>query len=188
MFWGILIGVVLTVLMVVIAIAAGKKDLTPLSYIVIVAALVAFCIEGVLFTGAIAAKRECDNTVAAIQEAAQTYIPGDAQSYRLGLAEASGVKIGLRLLFPDVARFIEPADLVGHTLTESGEVLRQAVDRSASRRIWMTVLYMVITLVLGTVLASITGKKRGGNGYYSDDTSSSSSNYDSGYSTDYTYD
>ena len=166
MFWGILIGVLLTVLAVVLAVSFGKKELCPLSYVVIVVAFVAFCIEGVLFIRAIDDRHNTDNTVAAIQEAALTYIPGDAQSYRLGLPEATGVKIGLRLLFPNVARYIEPADLVGHSVAESTEVLRQAVNRSATHRIWMSVLYMVITLVMSTVLVCITmGMGNTKNGY-----------------------
>lgn len=164
MFWGILIGIVLAALAVVLGMAFGKKDLTPLSYIVIVAALVAFCVEGVLFTGAIEAKKNIDNTVTAIQEAALTYIPGDAQNYRLGLNEAMGVKIGLRFLFPQVAQFIEPSDMVGRTLAESTEVLRQSVLRSANHAIWMNVIYMLITLVLATLLMVLAMGVGGGGG------------------------
>lgn len=162
MFWGILIGVVLTVVMVVIAMAAGCKELKPLSYIVILLALVAFCIEGVLLLDAIDAKKNTDNTVSALQEAAISYLPSTAQDYRLGLAEASGLKIGLRLVYPQLAQYIEPEDLAGHTVAESTEVLRQAVLRNANKKIWMSILYMVITLVLGTVLTAVTGNMGGG--------------------------
>lgn len=162
MFWGILIGVLLTVLTVVLAIALGKKDFTPLSYVVIVLALVAFCIEGIGLVNAINARKNADNTVTALQEAALTYISDDSQNYRLGLAEATGVKIGLRLLFPSVAGYIEPADIAGHTLAESSDVLKAAVLRNASHKIWMNILYMAITLVLATVLTCVTMGLGGG--------------------------
>ena len=168
MFWAILIGIVLTALAFVLFTAMSKKNPSALTYIVAVAAFVAFTAEGIRLVRAIDSRNNDDNTVAAIQEAAQTYITGDAENYRLSQEDASGVKIGLRLLYPKVAKYIEPKDLEGHTIAESSIIIRQAVNRSASHRIWTTVLYMAITLVLTTAFMSVAASIGGGgysNGY-----------------------
>ena len=165
MIWGLLIGAVLTLVVALLGMAlGGGKNYSPLSYIVLLVSLVAFCIEGVSFTTAITAKKNCDNTVALIQEAALSFLPSSAQDYRLGATEAMGVKTGLRFLFPDVADYIEPGDLAGHTVAESTEVLRHSVQRAMSRAIWMAVLWMVITLVVATVLTCVTMGMDGGGG------------------------
>lgn len=163
MLWGILIGIALTLIGTLLGVAvSGGKSLVPLSYIVIVLSLLAFCVEGVALLGAIESRRDTDNTVTAIQEAALTYLPSSAQDYRMGAAEASGVKIGLRFLYPQVARYIEPSDLVGHTVAESTEVLRAAILRDATHRIWMTVIWMVVTMVLTVVLLLAAASMGGG--------------------------
>ena len=146
----------------------SKKDPTALTYIVAVIAFVAFTAEGIRLVRAIDSRNNADNTVAAIQEAAQTYITGDAQNYRLSPEDASGVKIGLRLLYPKVAKYIDPDELAGHTIAESSIIIRQAVNRSASHRIWTSVLYMAITLVLTVAFMSVGASIGGGgsnNGY-----------------------
>ncbi|MBQ9587076.1 MAG: hypothetical protein IJK36_05180 [Bacteroidales bacterium] len=168
MFWAILVGIVLTALCFVLSTAMSKKDPTALTYIVAVIAFVAFTAEGIRLVRAIDSRNNADNTVAAIQEAAQTYITGDAQNYRLSPEDASGVKIGLRLLYPKVAKYIDPDELAGHTIAESSIIIRQAVNRSASHRIWTSVLYMAITLVLTVAFMSVGASIGGGgsnNGY-----------------------
>lgn len=168
MFWAILVGIVLTALAFVLFTAMSKKNPSALTYIVAVAAFVAFTAEGIRLVRAIDSRNNADNTVAAIQEAAQTYITGDAQNYRLSPEDASGVKIGLRLLYPKVAKYIDPDELAGHTIAESSIIIRQAVNRSASHRIWTSVLYMAITLVLTVAFMSVGASIRGGgsnNGY-----------------------
>lgn len=168
MFWAILIGIVLTALCFVLYTAMSKKKPSALTYIVAVAAFVAFTAEGLRLVRAIDLRNNDDNTVAAIQEAAQTYITGDAQNYRLSPEDASGVKIGLRLLYPKVAKYIDSDELAGHTIAESSIIIRQAVNRSASHRIWTSVLYMAITLVLTVAFMSVGASIGGGesnNGY-----------------------
>ena len=167
MFWGILIGVVLTVLTVVIAVAVGNKRLTPLSYIVIVLALAAFCIEGVGLTNAIRAKKNTENNVTALQAAALNYLPSEAKDYRIGEGEVSGLKIGLQFLYPELARYIKSDELIGRTVAETTDVLRHAVKQGVMHRIWMNILYMVITMVLGIVLLVVTENLGGSsfNGY-----------------------
>ena len=165
MFWAILIGIVLTALAFVLFTAMSKKEPTTLTYLVAIVALVAFIAEGIRLVRAIDSRDDADNTVAAIQEAAQTYITGDAENYRLSWEDASGVKIGLRLLYPKVAKYIEPEELVGHTIAEGSIIIRQAVNRSANNRIWTSVLQMVITLVLSTLFFSIAASIGGGGSY-----------------------
>ena len=168
MFWAILVGIVLTALAFVLFTAMSKKNPSALTYIFAVAAFVAFTAEGLRLVRAIDLRNNDDNTVAAIQEAAQTYITGDAQNYRLSPEDASGVKIGLRLLYPKVAKYIDSDELAGHTIAESSIIIRQAVNRSASHRIWTSMLYMAITLVLTVAFMSVGASIGGGgsnNGY-----------------------
>lgn len=188
MFWAILIGIVLTALCFVLSNAMSKKDPTALTYIVAVIAFMAFTAEGLRLVRAIDLRNNDDNTVAAIQEAAQTYITGDAQNYRLSPEDASGVKIGLRLLYPKVAKYIDPDELADHTIAESSIIIRQAVNRSACHRIWTTVLYMAITLVLTTVFMTATSKANGSSSYSSADGVSYDTSYDSDYISNCNYD
>lgn len=188
MFWAILIGIVLTALAFVLFTAMSKKNPSALTYIVAVAAFVAFTAEGIRLVRAIDSRNNANNTVAAIQEAAQTYITGDAENYRLSREDASGVKIGLRLLYPKVAKYIEPKDLEGHTIAESSIIIRQAVSRSTSHRIWTTVLYMAISLVLTTVFMTATSKANGSSSYSSADGVSYDTSYDSDYISNCNYD
>ncbi len=152
MFWGILIGIILTVLSVIIAMAAGCKNLGPLSYIVIVAAFIVFCIEGVMFAHAIAARRDTGQVANTLQGELLKQLPADARDYRVGSAEATGLKTFLVFTHPDVARHIKTERLVGRTVDECSAIVRTAVLRSASRQIWMSLLYMVITLAVGAGL------------------------------------
>lgn len=167
MFWGILIGVVLTVLTVVVAVSVGKKGLTPLSYIVIIVALAAYCIEGVGLINAIRAKNNAENTVTALQATALNYLPSEAKDYCIGEGEAAGLKNGLQFVYPELSRYIKSDELIGRTVAETTGVLRHAVEQCAMHRIWMNILYMVITMVLGIVLLVVTENLGGSsfNGY-----------------------
>ena len=163
---GILIGIVLAALSVIAAMVFAKKNLTPLSYIVVVVALIVFCIEGMVLSSAISARRNVDETAEAIQTAALQYLPSSVQDHELSLPEATGIKLSLKLVFPKVAKYIEPSDIAGHTIGECSDILHQSVLHSANHRIWMSVLYMAITLVISTVLLLVTGNiDGGGRGY-----------------------
>ena len=152
MIMGILIGIVLAALSVIAAMAYTKKSLTLLSYILVVVALIVFCIEGTVLSSAISVRRNVDETAEAIQTAALESLPSSVQDHELSLPEAAGIKLSLKLVFPKVAKYIEPSDIAGHTIGESSDILHQSVLHSANHRIWMTVLCMVITFVVAVVL------------------------------------
>ena len=126
MVWGILIGVALTVLAVVLAVALGKKELSLLSYIVIIVALVCFSIEGVKYIHAVNDKTSVVDkaekmaaiagSAIAITDLATDY-GNDIQNYRLGFTEASIIKTGLKYTYPEVARYLEISDLSGKTIS-----------------------------------------------------------------------
>lgn len=160
---GIIMGAALTVLTVVLAMVFGKKKFTPLSYIIIVVALVAFSFEGIKFVNAIDDKIDVANKVnnmAAIAETAVAYTGSDVQNYRLGIAEATAVKTALRFAYPKAANYLETSDLMGKTLFESTEVLKNCIIRSANSRIWESVLWMagiLVTVILLIVLSTNIG-------------------------------
>lgn len=183
MFWGILIGIILTALTIVLAMSLGKKQLGWLSYLVALVALVAFCIEGVGMMRAIDVRKHSEENVAILQEAARQFIPGDARTYRLTQTDAVGIKLGLKLLHSRIAQYIEPSELAGHTIIESTDVLRESVMSNANRRIWMEVLYMVITLVVATLVVMVTG----GVGGRSRSSDTSTTDYGFSSSSDYNY-
>ena len=166
MILGILIGVALTVLTVVLAMVFGKRNLTPLSYIIIIVTLVAYSIEGIKYIHAVEDKKEVTkktNNIEAIVETAIASIAStgyDIQNYQIGIAEATAVKAGLRFAYPKAARYIEPSNLVGKTIYECTEVVRKSVIRSANSRIWEAALWMVgilITAILLIVLSTNIG-------------------------------
>lgn len=165
MAWGILIGVALTVLTVVLAMVFGKKKLTPLSYIIIVVALVAFCFEGVKCINAVDDKENVAdkvNNMAAIAETAIAYTGSDVQNYRLGIAEATAVRTALRFVYPKAVKYIEPSDLTGKTLYECSEVLRESIIRSANSRIWESLLWMAGFLIAAILLIVLSTNIGGG--------------------------
>jgi len=152
---GFLIGVALTVLTVVLAVAFGKRDLSPLSYIVIIVALVGFSLEGIKYINAVKNKKdaaEMANNIAAIAETLVSITGDNVQNYRLGIAEASAIKAGLRFAYPDVSNYIKTSDLMGKTLYECTEVWRESVIKSADHSIWMAIIWMAGTLVVVILL------------------------------------
>ena len=184
MTFGILIGVTLTALAVVLAMIFGKRDFTLLSYIIIAVALIAFIQQGVMCIRAVDDKKNVADVVdnmAAIAETAIAYTGSDVQNYRLGLAEATAVKTGLRFAYPKAARYIEPSDLVGKTLYECTEVLRKSVIRSANSRIWKAVFGMAGILVVAVLLIVFSTNVGGGSTKRKSIPISSDDNYTSNY-------
>lgn len=194
MFWGILIGVALTVLTAVLAVVLGKKEFSFLSYIVVIVALICFSLEGIKYITAVKDKTnavdKAENmaaiaeSVIAIAEYATDY-GKDVQNYRLGIAEASAIKTGLKNTYPEVARYLETSDLIGKTISESPEVFRKSIIHSANHRIWTSVAWMIGTLVVSILLIILStnkgGIRRKGDSTVSvssDDSYTSSSSYD----------
>lgn len=189
MAWGILIGVALTVLTVVLAMAFGKKELTTLSYIIIVVALVAFSFEGIKCIHAIDDKKNVSNkanNVASIIETAIAVsgITGyDIQNYRMGIAEATALKTGLQLAYPKAARYVEVSDFMGKTGYECTELVKESIIRCSNNRIWEAICWMagifIISILLILFSTNLGGSgRRQNNTSYSSDESYTSSNYD----------
>lgn len=161
MIWGILIGVALTVLTVVISFVFGKKDLSPLSYVIVLVVLVGFSLEGIKCINAINDKTNAVDKAENMASIAESVIAiadfatdfGDnVQNYRLGIAEASAIKTGLKFTYPEMARYLETSDLIGKTISECPEVFRKSIIHSADHRIWITVGWMVGTLLVSILL------------------------------------
>lgn len=161
MFWGILIGIVLTVLSVVLAISTGSREMKPLSYVVMVVVFVALCIEGVRMVDAIKTKRDIDDTVTILQGVVLNNLSSDARDYRIGSTDATAIMIGMRIVYPKLARYVDADDLVDHTVAEMTEVLRQAVLHNTSHKIWMNIVWMIVTMAIGIPLLIVTGDKGG---------------------------
>ena len=161
MAYGILIGVALTLLTAILSVIFFRGKTSVLSYIIMVMVLIPFSIEGIAYVQALNDKEDTSqttNTVVAIQEAALVYVGDDVKNYKLGMAEASAIKAGLRFVYPSVEPYIEPSDFVGKTISESAEVLRKSVIRSADHRICMAVLWMAVTLVVAMLLMLFSNK------------------------------
>lgn len=192
MAWGILIGVALTILTVVLAMVFGKKNFTPLSYIIIVVALVSFCFEGIKCIDAVNDKRnttdDADNVEAIVETAiaAVTGITGyDVMNYRLGIAEATAVKAAMRFAYPKAARYLETSDLVGKPIYECKEVLRKSVMRSANNRIWEAVLWMAGIMAIACLLIVFSTNIGGGGRRGNTSTISSDDSYSPSHSDDF---
>lgn len=188
MAWGIIIGVALTVLTVVLAMLFGKKELTPISYIIIIVVLVAFSLEGIKYINAVEDKKDFAdkvNNMVAIAETAITYTGSDIQNFRLGMAEATAVRTALRFAYPKAVKYFEPSDLIGKTLYECTEVLRVSVIRSANSRIWESVSRMIGILIIAILLIvlsmniGVSGRRRNISSIDNDESYSSSDNDES---------
>lgn len=169
MAWGILIGVALTVLTVVLAMVFGKKELTPLSYIIIVVALVGFSLEGIKLIHAIEDKKDVSkkvNNVASVIETAIAVsgITGyDVQNYQFGIIEATALKTALQLAYPKAASYIETSDIVGKTGYECTELVKNSIIRSANSRIWESTLWMA-GILIAAILLIVLSTNIGGDG------------------------
>ena len=165
MLWGILIGLGLTAIMVIVVVLLGFKDFKPLSYVVIVVALIAFSIEGrnfIKYYNEANGETSKVDKVADIVQTAIAYTGDDVQNYRLGIAEASLVKTALRFSYKDVAEKIEASDLVGKTISETVETLRKMIITDANKSKWMVVLYVGIILVVAILLTILSTRVGGG--------------------------
>lgn len=153
MFKGIIIGVGITILLFIVAwLLRRKSQPSVLTYIVAIVALIVLSIEGIHTNSAIRAKRNTNDTFAIVQTAMLTYFPSQAKDYTITLEQASALKLGLKLLLPDVSKSVSISDIANKTVEEASDAIcfsiAHKVSKKVTKAIWILVISVLILILL----------------------------------------
>ena len=187
MFKGIIIGVGITILIFIAAWLLRKKSQpSVLTYVVAIVALIVLSIEGIHTNSAIKAKRNTNDTFAIVQTAMLTYLPSQAKEYTITLEQASALKLGLKLLLPDVSKSVSISDIANKTVAEASDAICLSIDNRMAKKvtnaIWILVISVIVLILLLYCTYGINNKgKRGlslnNEGYYDGFTSNNSDDF-----------
>lgn len=163
---GIFIGVSITILVFIVAWLLRKKSQpSVLTYIVAIVALIVLSIEGIHANFAIRAKRNTNDTFAIVQTAMLTYLPSQAKDYTITLEQASALKLGLKLLLPDVSKSVSISDIANKTVAEASDAICLSIDKGMSKKVTKAIGLLVISAVILMLLMYGTyGKSKGRSG------------------------
>jgi len=166
MFKGIIIGVGITTLIFIAAWLLRKKSQpSVLTYVVAIVALIVLSIEGIHANFAIRAKRNTNDTFAIVQTAMLTYLPSQAKDYTITLEQASALKLGLKLLLPDVSKSVSISDIANKTVAEASDAICLSIDKGMSKKVTKAIGLLVISAVILMLLMYGTyGKSKGRSG------------------------
>lgn len=187
MFKGIIIGAGITILVFIAAWLLRKKSQpSVLTYIVAIVSLIVLSIEGIHTNSAIRAKRNTNDTFAIVQTAMLTYLPSQAKDYTITLEQASALKLGLKLLLPDVSKSVSISDIANKTVAEASDAICLSIDNRMAKKvtnaIWILVISVIVLILLLYCTYGINNKgKRGlslnNEGYYDGFTSNNSDDF-----------
>lgn len=167
MFKGIIIGAGITILVFIAAWLLRKKSQpSVLTYVVAIVALIVLSIEGIHTNSAIKAKRNTNDTFAIVQTAMLTYLPSEAKDYTITLEQASALKLGLKLLLPDVSKSVSISDIANKTVAEASDAICLSIDNrmaiKVTNAIWILVISVIVLILLLYCTYGISkGGKRG---------------------------
>ena len=166
MFKGIIIGVGITILVIIVAWLLRKKSQpSVLTYVVAIVALIVLSIEGIHTNSAIKAKRNTNDTFAIVQTAMLTYLPSQAKDYTITLEQASALKLGLKLLLPDVSKSVSITDIANKTVAEASDAICLSIDNRMAKKVTNAIWILVISAVILMLLMYGTyGKSKGRSG------------------------
>lgn len=187
MFKGIIIGVGITILVFIVAwLLRRKSQPSVLTYIVTIVALIVLSIEGIYANSTIKAKRNINDTFTIVQTAMLTYLPSQAKDYTITLEQASALKLGLKLLLPDVSKSVSISDIANKTVAEASDAICLSIDNRMAKKvtnaIWILVISVIVLILLLYCTYGINNKgKRGlslnNEGYYDGFTSNNSDDF-----------
>lgn len=164
MFKGILLGIGITVLVFVLVWLLRKKSHpTVLTYIVVVIALIVLSVEGIRANSAIKSKRHSNDTFAIVQTAMLTYLPSQAKDYTITLEQASALKLGLKLLLPDVSKSVSISDIANKTVAEASDAICLSIDNRMAKKVTNAIWILVVSVIVLILLLYCTyGISKGG--------------------------
>lgn len=157
MFKGIIIGVGITLLVFIVAWLLRKKSQpSVLTYVVAIVALIVLSIEGIHINSAIRAKRNTNDTFAIVQTAMLTYLPSQAKDYTITLEQASALKLGLKLLLPDVSKSVSISDIANKTVAEASDVICLTIDERATAKVRKSIFLLCLSAIALAVFLYFT--------------------------------
>ena len=169
MFKGIIIGVGITILVFIAAWLIRKKSQpSVLTYIVAISSLIVLSIEGIHTNSAFRAKRNTNDTFAIVQTAMLTYLPSQAKDYIITLEQASALKLGLKLLLPDVSKSVSISDIANKTVEEASDAICLTIDNRMAKKVTIAIWILVVSAIVMILLLYCSygisnGGKRGSN-------------------------
>lgn len=148
---GLLIGLVLTALTVVLSVIIWKKSFSPLSYVAIALALIFYCIKGISIVTDINVRRNFDTLEPLLQAITRESLSTGDEKHKLSMAEATGLVAGLRLAYPQMAKYVKPSDFTGRCIGESVTLIRQKARLDAAHHLWATIIWVIVVMGLTIV-------------------------------------
>ena len=157
MFKGIFIGVGITFLVFITTwLLRNKSHPSVLTYIVAIIALIVFSIEGIHVNSAIRAKRNTNDVFAIVQTAMLTYLPSQAKDYTITLEQASALKLGLKLLLPDVSKSVSISDIANKTIAEASDAICLSIDERATTKVRKSIFLLSISVIVLAIILFFT--------------------------------
>lgn len=115
-----------------------------------------------------------------------TYLPSQAKDYTITFEQASALKLGLKLLLPDVSKSVSISDIANKTVAEASDAICLSIDNRMAKKvtnaIWILVISVIVLILLLYCTYGINNKgKRGlslnNEGYYDGFTSNNSDDF-----------
>ena len=157
MFKGFFIAVGITILVFITTWLLRKKSQpSVLTYIVAIVALIVLSIEGIHANSAIRAKRNTNDTFTIVQTAMQTCLPSQAKDYTITLEQASALKLGLKLLLPDVSKSVSISDIANKTVSEASDAICLSIDERATAKVRKSIFLLSISVMVLAVIMCFT--------------------------------
>lgn len=97
-----------------------------------------------------------DDYVASVYACLEACLPYDLNDHHLSYEEAHLAAVALKTKMPTMSKYIQVAELEGKTPEVIADTLREVKKKAACRKIWNTIGWMVLTLVAGTAILSLS--------------------------------
>lgn len=157
MFKGIILGFGVTTLTFIIVWLLRKNCRpTVFTYIIVFITLIVLSIEGIYLNSAIKTKRNINDTYAIVQTAMLTYLPSQTKDYTITLEQASALKLGLKLLLPDVSKSVSISDIANKTIAEASDAICLSIDERATAKVRKSIFLLSISVIVLAVIMFFT--------------------------------
>lgn len=157
MVWGVLIalGLVSTLLFALIRIKRNASC-TVMTWIVAIVMTFAISIATNRLITNIDEYSHADDYITSIYDCIEACVPFSLDFHRLSFEEAHLVVVALKTEMPEMSQYIRVSDLEGNTIESIADTLRGVLREGFMHSVWNLVGWIVLALVVGTILLTLT--------------------------------